>query len=110
MDYGRALRVARALTGIQQQDLARLAGIDPSYISLIEQGKRTPSLRAVRKLSGALEIPVHLFTFLAMQPEDSAFLDPAELQSIGNSLTRLVLHHGQTPVQPAKKRKRTSST
>lgn len=104
MDYGKALRFSRALTGLQQQELAELAGIDASYISLIEQGKRTPSLKFVHKLSQAIGIPVHLFTFLAMEAEDSALLDPSELTAIGESLTNLVLKYGASP---PKKRKAT---
>ena len=97
MDYGKALRLARALKGFQQQELAELAEIDASYISLIEQGKRTPSLKLIHKLSRVIGIPVHLFTFLAMESEDSELLDQNELTSIGESLTKLVLGYGSAP-------------
>jgi transcriptional regulator with XRE-family HTH domain len=97
MDYGKALRLSRAFTGLQQQELAEVADIDPSYISLIEQGKRKPSLKIIHKLSRAMGIPVHLFTFLAMEPEDSEFLDRDELATIGESLTKLVLNYGSIP-------------
>jgi transcriptional regulator with XRE-family HTH domain len=110
MDYGKALRLARAFSGLQQQQLAEKAGIDASYISLIEQGKRTPSVKFIHKLSKAIGIPPYLFTFLAMESEDSELLDKAELASIGEALTRLVLRHGETPTETVtrtKKRKRT---
>jgi transcriptional regulator with XRE-family HTH domain len=54
MDYGKAVRVARAISGIQQKELADRAGLNSSYVSLIEMGKRKPSLKAVRALSSAL--------------------------------------------------------
>lgn len=95
MDYGKALRLARALSGLQQQQLAELAKIDASYISLIEQGKRTPSLKFINRISRAIGIPPHLFTFLAMEREDTGFLEPTELKSIGESLTKLVLDYGE---------------
>lgn len=104
MDYGKALRLSRALAGLQQQELAEQAEIDASYISLIEQGKRTPSLKLVHKLSRSIGIPVHLFTFLAMEPEDSEFLDRNELTSIGESLTKLVLNYGANAPAAAKAR------
>lgn len=113
MDYGKALRLARALTGLQQQELGQVAGIDPSYISLIEQGRRTPSLRLIHKLSRALGIPAHLFTFLAMEAEDSALIDQAELASIGESLAKLVLNYGAASPErrnPKKNNKCTSAT
>lgn len=106
MDYGKALRLARALSGLQQQQLAEKAEVDASYISLIEQGKRTPSVKFIHKLSKAIGIPPHLFTFLAMEPEDSEFLDKAELASIGEALIRLVLKHGENPTESDGRKKR----
>ena len=110
MDYGKALRLARALSGLQQQQLAELAEIDASYISLIEQGRRTPSVKFIHKLSKALGIPPYLFTFLAMESEDTELLDDAELASIGEALTKLVLNYGESPTDrsnEARKGKRT---
>jgi transcriptional regulator with XRE-family HTH domain len=107
MNYSKALKFARAIAGLQQKELASLAEIDASYISLIEQGKRTPSVRAIHKLSHALKIPAHLLTFLAMESEDAALAHPDELKSLGESLTRLVMEHGkETPAQtqPTKKK------
>src|SRR6267143_1506460 len=97
MNYSKALKFARAIAGLQQKELASLADIDASYISLIEQGKRTPSVRAIHKLSHALKIPAHLLTFLAMESEDAALAHPDELKSLGESLTRLVMEHGKEP-------------
>src|SRR5574341_942581 len=108
MDYGKALRLARALSGLQQQQLAKLAEIDASYISLIEQGRRIPSMKFINKLSRAIGIPPHLFTFLAMEREDTEFLEPTELASIGESLTKLVLEYGEkqpSSVSPKKSRR-----
>lgn len=105
MDYGKALRLARALSGLQQQQLAEKAETDASYISLIEQGKRTPSVKFINKLSRAIGIPPHLFTFLAMESEDSELLDKDELASVGEALTRLVLKHGEPPTEATQARR-----
>jgi transcriptional regulator with XRE-family HTH domain len=109
MDYGKALKLARALSGLQQQQLAERAEIDASYISLIEQGKRTPSVKAIHKLSKATGIPPYLFTFLAMESDDTEFLDEEELASIGEALTKLVLNYGAPPADQARP-KRTKRT
>lgn len=92
MDYGKALRIARAAAGLQQQELAKKAGLTPGYISLVEMGRRKPSSGALRKLSRALGIPAHLLTLLATEPEDADLLDQREIESIGNALLRLVLN------------------
>lgn len=91
MDFGKALRIARAISGIQQKDLADMAGLDSSYVSLIEKGKRRPSMRAVRALGSALNVPPDLLTILASEREDVALADPQELQDLGESLVKLLL-------------------
>lgn len=91
MDYGKALRIARAASGLQQQELAKRAGLTPSYVSLVEMGKRNPSVGAIKKLSQALQIPPHLFTLLATEEADTDLVDSKELDSLGNSLVRLLL-------------------
>jgi transcriptional regulator with XRE-family HTH domain len=65
MDYGRALRTCRAIRGWDQERVAELSSLSKSYVSLIESGQRTPSARAVKKLSAGLGIPESLFVLLA---------------------------------------------
>jgi len=93
MDYGKALRIGRAIAGLQQKELAELAEIDPSHISLIEIGKRKPSVDMVGKLARALQIPEHLLTLLAAEPEDLKIEDPKELERATQSLAQLLLRH-----------------
>jgi transcriptional regulator with XRE-family HTH domain len=93
MDYGKALRVARAIAGLQQKELAEIAELDPSHISLIEKGKRNPSVGAVQKLAKALQIPEHLLVLLAAEPQDLDISDPSELQRATHSLTELLMRH-----------------
>jgi len=62
--FGEQLRKLRTERGIRQEELARLAGLDRTYISKIERGERNVSLETVSKLAQALDIPVsHLFEF-----------------------------------------------
>jgi transcriptional regulator with XRE-family HTH domain len=49
---GRALRIIRAVRGITQKELARRVRVKPSYISLLEAGKRdNPSTEFLTRLS-----------------------------------------------------------
>src|ERR1700722_9696467 len=94
MDYGKALRIARAIAGLQQKELAELAKLDPSHISLIEVGKRMPSVAAIDKLAKALQMPKHLLMLLAAEPEDLDDLnDPKELERAAQSLAQLLLRN-----------------
>ena len=96
MDYGRALKVARAISGLQQKELAEKSGLDASYLSLLEMGKRKPSLSAITKLTRALGIPQHLFTLLASEPDDLKIADPIEMQRAAESLARFLLSSNES--------------
>lgn len=48
------LRALRRDRGLTQEALASACGLDRSYISLIELGKKSPTLRVIFKVSSAL--------------------------------------------------------
>ena len=57
----RSLRQERALS---QEEVAHRAGVHVTYLSGIERGKRSPSLKNIRKVAGALGVGVgDLFGF-----------------------------------------------
>ena len=91
MNYGKASKIGRALAGFSQKDLAHLAGIDPSHVSLIESGKRNPSTKTVEGISRALGIPIHLFVLLAAEPGDLRTSRPEQLQTAARAIAALVL-------------------
>lgn len=93
MNYGKALKLARALASLSQKDLAARARLDPSYVSLIENGTRKPSLTALEKLSKALKIPNDLLVLMAAEEKDLALRNPAELQRAVEAIARLVLQY-----------------
>jgi transcriptional regulator with XRE-family HTH domain len=51
-----ALRVERSLT---QRQLGAKTGLSYSYISRVENGEREPSVKAIRRLAGALGVSPH---------------------------------------------------
>ncbi|KRB27964.1 helix-turn-helix domain-containing protein [Acidovorax sp. Root70] len=53
--FGQALRSLRTRRKWSQTDLALRADVDRNYISLIELGKNSPSVRMVFKLCEALD-------------------------------------------------------
>jgi transcriptional regulator with XRE-family HTH domain len=105
MDYGKALRIARAIAGMEQRQVARAAGLDPSHISLIENGDRKPSLAAISKLSRALTIPEPLFNMLATQSADLQGIEEQEFQKIGVYLAKFLLRSEDTRERVKRKRK-----
>jgi transcriptional regulator with XRE-family HTH domain len=53
--FGQALRGLRKERGFSQERLAFESGYHPTYIGQLERGKKSPSLRAILRLAGALK-------------------------------------------------------
>ncbi len=56
-NFGNCVRSARLTLGLSQEKLAFDCGLDRTYISSVERGKRNVSLINIYKLAGALGIP-----------------------------------------------------
>jgi transcriptional regulator with XRE-family HTH domain len=54
--FGENLRRIRLLNELSQEQLADLAGLDRTYVSSVERGKRNISLENIFKLAGALKV------------------------------------------------------
>ncbi len=90
MDYGRALRICRAALKMSQQDVAKRAGITTSYLSLIESGKREPSLGTLDRVCKAIGVPAHLVMLLAAGPGDIPAAHRKKLGDVAGSLLKLL--------------------
>jgi len=55
--FGERVRGIRALKGLSQEELARLAKIDRTYIGGIERGERNAGIKNVWRIADALGVP-----------------------------------------------------
>src|SRR3954454_17867725 len=70
---GRKLRLRRTIKRLSLQHVADLADISVGLLSQIERGLTTPSLRSLRQICTALDMPVGwLFDVRASPQEDPA--------------------------------------
>lgn len=106
MDYGRAIRIVRTAYGLTQGELADRLSIGSSQLSLIEAGRRKPSLKVLDELSTALGVPPHLLTLLASEPEDLEDKRNApEIAELAKALLKLLVSAGRQPTLPLKAKK-----
>ncbi|MGA2918704.1 helix-turn-helix domain-containing protein [Methanoregula sp.] len=69
--FGRMLQEERKAKKISQEKLAKLAGLDRTFISLIENGKRSPTFSTILKICSALDIaPSELFSIYEKKDPD----------------------------------------
>lgn len=105
MNYGKAVRIVRTAHGLTQSELANRLSVGASHMSLIESGKRQPSVKVLGEIASVLGVPPHLLTLLASDPNDIAKrADPEQVAQLGRSLLELLVSSGQQPLLPMEMR------
>jgi len=81
---GDRLRAIRESRGLSQRELARRAGVTNGMISLIEQGKSSPSVASLKKVLAG--IPMSLAEFFADAPpaKEQVFFRADELATLAD--------------------------
>jgi transcriptional regulator with XRE-family HTH domain len=67
--FGRVLRELREQADLSQEQLATMAGLHRTYISILERGKRSPTLDTIAVLARALRRSPH---YLVRQTENAS--------------------------------------
>lgn len=68
---GNTIRRLRIQKDISQKSLAKLTGLTPSYLSLLERGHREPSLAVIRRIASGLDVPEEVLIWDAVRlPSD----------------------------------------
>jgi len=87
-NIGRVIKVLRTAAGLKQKELAHLAGMNSNYLSLVEAGRRAPSVSVLRAIAKALNVPVSL---LFWENEDLPILTSTNEEESHKKLKSLVL-------------------
>lgn len=90
MNYGKAIRITRALADISQRELATRLGTDPSYVSLLEANKREPSRDVLEKLAAVFRVPLHLLVLLAAEGGDIRGPERRRISDLAEALAKLL--------------------
>jgi len=67
IQLGKTIRRLRLERGISQQDLARTVDLTASFLSMVENDRRQPSLTVLRRLSDALGLPDEVLIWDAVE-------------------------------------------
>lgn len=75
MNVGQAIRLCRTQRGASQSAIALRANCSVSYLSMLENNKRDPTLSTVTRIAEALRVPVGLLFVLAAEHDDLGAMD-----------------------------------
>lgn len=88
MNVGQAIRLCRNQRGVSQSDVAHQASCSVSYLSMLENNKRDPTLSTISKIAQALDVPVGLLFILASDKSDLALVDVEVTDKLKKSALR----------------------
>ena len=96
-DVSVRLKAVRLMHGLSQRELAKRAGVTNGMISLIEQGRVSPSVASLKKVLDGL--PMGLAEFFTMDPAETPqlFYSGRELVELGEGDVSLRLVAAQRP-------------
>lgn len=97
MNIGGAIQMCRTRRQLSQAELADLAGCSASYLSMLENSKRDPTLSTVSSIAKALGVPVEILFFLGADQGELAGMD----RELAGKLAMKALELINGPVRPA---------
>ncbi len=74
MNLGQTIKMCRSRRGLTQAELAKRAEFSVSYLSLLENNERDPSLSTLQRIAIALDVPISILFFLAAERGELAGL------------------------------------
>ena len=72
MNIGLSIKKMRKKKGVNQQSLSEITQITQTYLSLIENGRKTPSIAVLRQISDALNVPLPVIIWNSIEENDVA--------------------------------------
>jgi transcriptional regulator with XRE-family HTH domain len=88
VDVGKQLRAVRTAFGLSQRELAKRAGVTNGMISLIEQGRTSPSVGSLQKILGAFPMTMAEFFTRDMGSRANVVFRAADLPDVGTGAIR----------------------
>ena len=90
LNYGHAIKMARTARSFTQKQLAERLDVAASFVSLLESGKRKPSVDTLEQVCSALEVPMHLLVLMASSEKELQRVDEAEARALSSHLLRIL--------------------
>src|SRR5437867_5198376 len=88
MKLGSAIKLIRTAKGVKQRALAKGLNVSANYVSLVENGKREPSISFLRALANELEVPIGMF-FLWQDFQHSRAMNGDQLRELRDLIVHM---------------------
>lgn len=90
MNIGKSIKELRKRNNLTQVNFAKAIGVTGSYVSLIESGKKKPSLDVLEKISKALSTPLPVIFWFSVETTDIKEEKKEAYKILKHSIDRLI--------------------
>jgi transcriptional regulator with XRE-family HTH domain len=90
VNIGRAIRTCRAHKKLTQAALASRCNLSESYLSVIESGRREPTLSTLEVIAKGLEIPLSMLVFLGAESDELSTMSPEIKEKLSSAILSLL--------------------
>jgi transcriptional regulator with XRE-family HTH domain len=90
MNIGSALKICRAAKSLSLREVAAQSQLSVSYLSLIEAGKRDPSMKIVQAIAQAMQVPTPIVMFLAADANELVGIERSEIERFSDLALRVI--------------------
>ena len=97
MDIGKRLRALRKAKGLSQRDIEDRTGLPKAYVSIVENGRTTPTLQMLERWAEALD--VELYQLFIVRPGQPEAAESPERIPVGAQERTLLGLFGQMPAE-----------
>ena len=98
MNLGNAIQMCRVRKGLSQAQLAKAADCSVSYLSMLENSKRDPTLSTIQKIASALGVPLEILFFLGADKGDLAGINKPLAGQLAMTALELLSHASAEPL------------
>jgi len=91
MNLALRLKLFRAAADLKQRDVADSLGVSVNYVSMLERGKREPTLQYLRAFSKVVRIPLHVILW-----EPPATGTTAKEKKLHGEIAALIIQFAKT--------------
>ena len=89
LDLGKAIKLVRTAQGKSVGEVAKKAKVGAPFLSLVEKGRRQPSIETLRRLSDALSVPSEVLILLAYSGTNGLRTDDEAISGLAASILRV---------------------
>jgi transcriptional regulator with XRE-family HTH domain len=90
LELGKAIQVVRQAKKLRLASVAKAAGISVPFLSLVEGGRRQPSLQVLRRIADALDVPSEVLVLLGQSQSGSLSSSDARARELAESIAELM--------------------